>query len=161
MKRWHLPTAVPRAEPPNTTGSMDSAFWARAHGGATHLPLALILCSVAVDGLGWVLPKHPRARDLHTAGYWMMLIGAAGTFAAVGSGLAMTHGSLLGHGAVRTHHLFVWPAFALSVGLAAWRALVRESAPRPIFGAYVTVAALTAGLMLAAGYTGGEMLLGA
>jgi uncharacterized membrane protein len=139
---------------------MDSEFWARAHGGATHLPLALIVGSVAMDGLGWVWPQHPRARDLHAAGYWMMLLGALGAVAAVWSGLVMTHGALLGGGALRMHHLFVWPAFAMSIALATWRALVRDRAPRSVFGWYLGLAIITSALILGAGYWGGELLLG-
>jgi hypothetical protein len=55
----------------------------------------------------------------------------------------------------------VWRPSGFAVGCAAGGAVVRARPPRSIFGAYVFVAALTAGLVLAAGYTGGDMLLGA
>ena len=54
-------------------------------------------------------------RDLHAAGYWTMIGSALGSVPAVFSGLLMTKGSVLGHGALRMHHLFVWPAFALII----------------------------------------------
>jgi hypothetical protein len=58
-----------------------------------------------------------------------------GTVPAVVSGLAMTKGVMLGHDALRYHHLFAWPAFALIIGIAAWRSLGGGSAnERPPLG---------------------------
>ena len=58
-----------------------------------------------------------------------------GSVPAVVSGLLMTKGSLLGHGALRMHHLFVWPAFALLVGLAVWRVSAgARGGPMPLAG---------------------------
>ena len=58
----------------------------------------------------------------------------------------------------RDLHDFVWPAFGLMVGLATWRLVVRNDAARPAFGVYLACAALTAVLMAAAGYFGGELM---
>ena len=102
---------------------MDTTLWTKVHGATTHFPLALALGSGALDAAGFVLAGRPVARELHAAGYWMMLLGALGSGPAVFSGLSMTKGSVLGHGALRMHHLFVWPAFALLVALATWRVL--------------------------------------
>jgi uncharacterized membrane protein len=138
---------------------MEPALWAKAHGASTHFPLALALCSGALDTAGFALARRPVMRDLHAAGYWTMLGAAAGAFPAVFSGLLMTKGSVLGHGALRLHHLFVWPAFALIVALAVWRALAGRRAPRRVFAGYLLGVCLAAGLMLAAGYWGGEMMI--
>src|SRR5438132_3453561 len=97
---------------------LDPNLWAKMHGAATHFPFALTLCSGACDATGLALAGRPVVRGLHSAGYWTMLCGAAGSVPAVFSGLLMTRGSLLGHGALRMHHLFVWPAFALVMALA-------------------------------------------
>jgi mono/diheme cytochrome c family protein len=66
---------------------------------------------------------------------------------------------VLGHEAELFHHLFVWPAFALLVGLGAWRALVGDKASPRGFAIYLAVLFLTAGLMAGAGYWGGELIL--
>jgi hypothetical protein len=138
---------------------MDSALWAKAHGATTHFPLALALCSGAIDGLGFALAGRPIVRDLHATGYWTMLGGAVGSVPAVFSGLLMTKGTVLGHGALRLHHLFVWPAFALILALATWRVLVGRRATRGLFAVYLGGVGVAAGLMLAAGYWGGEMMI--
>ena len=45
------------------------------------------------------------------------------------------------------------------IALAVWRLVVRGEASRPALGVYLLFAALTATLMSAAGYWGGEMLI--
>lgn len=139
---------------------MDPAIWAQAHGATVHFPLALALGSGALDAAAFALGARPFSRDLHAAGYWMMVVGALGSVPAVVSGLLMTKGSLLGHGALRLHHLFVWPAFALLVALATWRVCTgQQRATRRMFAAYLVVVGLAAGLISAAGYWGGEMMI--
>ncbi len=101
---------------------MDPMLWAKVHGATTHFPFALVLCSAGCDLAGFVFAGRPAERDLHAAGYWTLLAGALGSVPAIFSGLVMTRGSVLGHGALRWHHLFVWPAFALLIALAVWRA---------------------------------------
>jgi uncharacterized membrane protein len=139
---------------------MDSNLWAKAHGATTHFPLALALCSAACDAAGFALAPKPIAGDLRAAGYWTMILGALGTVPAVASGLLMTKGTVLGHDSLRLHHLFVWPAFALLVALGTWRALQGRSAtPRGVFAGYLILACMAAGLMSAAAYWGGEMMI--
>jgi hypothetical protein len=77
---------------------MDPAYWAKAHGAATHFPFALTLVSGVLDVAGFALAGRPVVRDLHAAGYWTIVLGAIGAVPAVVSGLLMTRGSLLGHG---------------------------------------------------------------
>jgi uncharacterized membrane protein len=138
---------------------MDVTIWAKVHGAAVHFPIALVLCSWALDASGLLFPGLAARRGLHAASYWTLLGGALGTVPAVVSGLVMTRGVVLGHDALRLHHLFAWPAFALIVGLAAWRSLAPEFATRRAIGAYLGVASLAGILVSAAGYWGGEMLL--
>ena len=138
---------------------MDPSYWAKAHGAATHFPFALTLVSGALDAAGFALAGRPVVRDLHAAGYWTIVLGAIGTVPAVATGLLMTRGSVLGHGALRLHHLCVWPAFALLVALAAWRVSAGRRSTRPALGGYLLVVVLAAGLMSAAGYWGGEMMV--
>jgi uncharacterized membrane protein len=138
---------------------MDPTIWAKAHGATTHFPLALALCSVACDAAGLALARKPVGGDLRAAGYWTMILGAIGTVPAVLSGLLMTKGSVLGHGALRLHHLFVWPAFALLIALGTWRALQGRDVNQRSLAGYLILAAVAAGLMPAAAYWGGEMMI--
>jgi uncharacterized membrane protein len=140
--------------------SIDPVIWPRLHGATTHFPVALTMVAVFCDGLGWMLPgSSPHKAKLLGAGYYVIILGALGTFPAVLSGLFMTKGEVLGHDALLYHHLLVWPSFALLVGLGAWRAMVGESYSPRGFGIYVCVLLLAAGLMAGAGYWGGELIL--
>lgn len=157
---------------------MDNKLWANLHGGSTHFPIALMIASVLFDALAYVArdshKQGPQAvgvrrlwgalaslvdkRDLHMAGFYTLLLGALATFVATLSGLLISAWTFFGQGTLAKHHDFVWPAFGLMVGLAVWRLVVREEAARPAFGVYLLAAAVTAGLMAAAGYYGGELL---
>lgn len=138
---------------------MEPTIWAKAHGATTHFPLALALSSVVFDAAGFALARKPIGNDLRAAGYWTMICGAMGTVPAVLSGLLMTKGTVMGHDALRLHHLFVWPAFALLVALGTWRLIQgRQASPRALVP-YLALAALAAGLMTTAAYWGGEMMI--
>jgi len=138
---------------------MDPTIWAKAHGATTHFPLALALSSVAFDTAGFALARKPIGNDLRAAGYWTMIAGAAGTMPAVLSGLLMTKGIVMGHDALRLHHMFVWPAFVLLVALGTWRLVQgRHASPRGL-AAYLVLAGLAAGLMAVGAYWGGEMMI--
>src|SRR5580765_7564171 len=100
---------------------MNNAFWARMHGGATHFPFALLMVSVVFDHAGFWWPSGLRRREFHAIGFYSLLLAAAASPFAVLSGLALSKGIILGSGALRLHHLFIWPAFGLLVGLAVWR----------------------------------------
>jgi len=139
---------------------IDPSLWPKLHGASVHFPLALAMAAALFDGLGVAWPKSSaRKAQLHAAGYFTIILGALGTFPAVLSGLFMTKGEVLGHDALLFHHLFVWPAFAMLVGLGVWRAYVGEEASPRSFAVYVVVQFLTAGLMAGAGYWGGELIL--
>ncbi len=133
-------------------------LWANLHGGSTHFPIGMMIASVLFDALAYFTSREPYKRDLHAAGFYTLLLGAAGCFAAVLSGLAISAWKFFGAGILAEHHDFVWPAFGLMIGLAVWRLVVRGEATRPAFGIYLVFAALAAVLMSAAGYFGGELL---
>jgi uncharacterized membrane protein len=139
---------------------MNSENWAKMHGATVHFPIALILCSGALDALGFFFPGLAIRKNLHAAGYWTIVLGALGTVPAVVSGLVMSRGVLLGHDAMRYHHLFVWPAFALIVGLAVWRFIAGDFAGSKPPAPYIATVGLAAALIMGAGYWGGEMMLG-
>jgi uncharacterized membrane protein len=139
---------------------MSNEMWAKMHGATVHFPIALILCSGVLDASGSFLPSLPMRRGLHAAGYWTIVLGALGTVPAVVSGLVMSKGVMLGHDAMRFHHLFVWPAFALIVGLAIWRARAGDFDANKAPISYLATVGLASMLILGAGYWGGEMMLG-
>jgi uncharacterized membrane protein len=140
--------------------TIDPALWPRLHGASTHFPVALAMAAALFDTLSALCPApSPRKAQLRAAGTFTIILGALGTFPAVLSGLFMTKGNVLGHDALLYHHLFVWPAFALLIGLAVWRAIAgADPAPRA-FRLYLSILLLTAALMAGAGYWGGELIL--
>jgi uncharacterized membrane protein len=64
-----------------------------------------------------------------------------------------------GRGELGWHHRFIWPAFGLLVALAVWRLIVKDQMSRTGFYLYLFLMFLTSGLMAAAGYFGGELLI--
>ena len=132
-------------------------FWGNIHGGSTHFPIALLFSSFVFDAAGFTLYRKTWSRDLHIAAFYALLLGALASFAAVLSGLIISGWQFYGGGKLAKHHLFVWPAFGLLVALAVWRIVVRDTASRPATAAYLVAALLATGLMLAAGYWGGEL----
>jgi uncharacterized membrane protein len=138
---------------------MESVSWARLHGAAVHFPIALSLVSGVLDAIGFGFAARPVARELHRGGCCAMWAAAGGAAAAVVSGLIMTRGDMLGHGLMRWHHLYAWPAFGLLVGLAVWRGVAGVEPSRRAMGCYLIGAMLAAGLVAAAGYWGGELLM--
>jgi len=138
---------------------MSPTFWRQIHGGSTHLPIVLLLASAVFDFVAWRVRDEVLRCGLHTAGFGSAVVGMLGGMGAVIAGLAMTHGRMLGGGYEKTHHLFVWPALALSVVLVGWRLLKGGRTPRRGLGAYLTGMAAASMLMLGAGYSGGEILL--
>jgi len=138
---------------------MDPFLWQRLHGSSTHLPIVLLPLSVLLDlvalrARGTALAPGFRLAALGTAA--ISLLGAAG---AVVAGLMMTRGELLGSGAEKMHHIFVWPAFFLSGALVIVRLSLRNRLPQRAFALYLGGMTLASCLMLGAGYWGGELLL--
>ena len=93
------------------------------------------------------------------AGFYTLLLGALGSIGAVLSGLVISRWQLWGRGNLAHHHTFLWPAFGLLTGLAVWRLVVGNRASNRAFRIYLGIALITAALMGAAGYWGGELLL--
>jgi len=139
---------------------MNSLFWERAHGGLTHFPIALIFAAAFFDALAFFGRLPTKQRDFKAVGYWLVILGALGSLGAVFSGLVLSKWTIGGTGAVLRHHLFVWPAFALIVGLAMWRFLVGDNPSRRAFAMYLATMFVGCALIGAAGFFGGEMLLG-
>jgi len=139
---------------------MNSLFWERAHGGLTHFPIALIFVATLFDILSLIRDRAGKGRDFSAIGYWLVILAALGAVAAVFSGLGLSKWKIMGTGLMRLHHLFVWPAFALILALTAWRVAVRNEFSRRAFTSYLITACCACALIGAAGFVGGEMLLG-
>jgi len=141
---------------------MDNSLWVKMHGGTTHFPIALVMASMAFDLAGSLIPDNPdksRRAGLQAAGFYTLVLGALGSLGAVVSGLVISHGQLWGRGNLARHHTFLWPAFALLIALAVWRLVVGKHASDNAFKVYLAASVVTGGLMSAAGYWGGELLL--
>jgi mono/diheme cytochrome c family protein len=138
---------------------MDPLFWERAHGGLTHFPIALIFVATFFDVVSFFRDRSGRGRAFNAVGYWLLILAGIGAVAAVISGLALSKWTVIGTGLVRLHHLFVWPAFVLIVGLVLWRVAARNKFSRGAFVSYLIAASAACALIGGAGFVGGEMLL--
>jgi len=139
---------------------MNQPFWARIHGGATHFPIALLMVSVVFDHAGCWWREELRRREFRAFGFYSLLIAAAAAPFAVISGIGLSKGILLGSGLLALHHYFIWPAFGLLIGLAAWRLVIRERASPRARRCYLALATLALGAMMSAAFWGGEMSIG-
>src|SRR5438552_13644465 len=139
---------------------MDNSLWVKMHGGTTHFPIALVMASTLFDLAGFLVAANPeKSHGFRAAGFYTLMLGAVGSFGAVLSGLVISHGELWGHGNLARHHTFLWPAFGLFLALAVWRLVVGNRASQRAFKIYLAASVVTSGLMSAAGYWGGELLL--
>ncbi len=136
---------------------MDPGFWAEAHGAIVHFPIALTFFAALCDTVALPLWSRPVAGQLRTASGIALGCSALGGIGAAVSGLLMTRGDLLGHGALRLHHLFAWPALGLLVAAAAWRVLRWNSGTRGQHVVYLVVLFTLTGLVAAAGRWGGQL----
>src|SRR3954452_20726183 len=137
----------------------DQTFWLRMHGGATHFPIVLLFMSVLLDLLAIYWPDDGARRGLHAARALLAAIAVIGSVGAVISGLVISHWRTMGTGSLLRHHVFVWPAFSISIALVVWRLLMRDLASSRAFGIYICGMALASLLTFAAGYWCGEMAL--
>ena len=133
--------------------------WDKLHGAMTHFPIALLLFSTGCDFVSVMLKKLPFARELRSVSFYALAVAALASLGAVISGIALSKGDLWGRGDFGLHHRFVWPAFGLLVALAVWRLVVREAMSRFGLCLYLCLMLLASGLVAAAGYFGGELLL--
>jgi uncharacterized membrane protein len=141
---------------------MDNSLWVKMHGGTTHFPIALVMASVLFDLVGLLAPDNAdksRRSGFRAAGFYTLILGALGSLGAVLSGLVISHGQLWGRGNLARHHTYLWPAFGLLMALAVWRLVVGNHASSRGLRIYLAVSMVTAALMSAAGYWGGELLL--
>lgn len=139
---------------------MSSAFLIRLHGAATHFPIAFIFGATLFDSIGFFLRDSSKRHNFQLAGYWLLILGGVGSVAAVFSGLAVSKWNPRGTELLLQHHLFIWPAFALIIGLTTWRIVVVDNPSRRAFPVYLSILAITCALIAGAGWSGGELLIG-
>jgi uncharacterized membrane protein len=133
--------------------------WDKLHGATTHFPIALLLFSTVCDFVSVIFKKLTFARELRLVSFYGLAFAALTSVGAVVTGIALTKGDLWGRGYFAWHHRFVWPAFGLLVALAVWRLVVRDAMSRTGLWLYLVLMFLASGLVAAAGYFGGELLL--
>jgi len=134
--------------------------WDKLHGAMTHFPIALLLFSTGCDLVSVMFKKLPFSRELRIISFYSLAVAALASLGAVISGIALTKGDMWGRGDLGWHHRFVWPAFGLLVALAVWRLVVRNAMSRYGLCLYLILMLLASGFVAAAGYFGGELLLG-
>lgn len=137
---------------------MAAIPWTKLHGASTHFPIVLTFAAFLCDFSSVVLWPRPIARGSQVAGLCAIVFAAAGSMAAVFSGLFLTRGEFWGAADLGRHHRYVWPALALIVGAATWRWSVRNGLTRPSYAAYLAVVLASLVLVGLAGNSGGEML---
>ena len=137
----------------------DQGFWLRVHGGATHFPIVLLFVSALLDGFALCWPDKRARHGFHSAASLLAYVGVIASFGAVISGLVISRWRTMGTGSLLRHHVFVWPAFALSIALVVWRLLRGDRSSVRGFVIYVGGMAIASALMFAAGYWGGEMVV--
>jgi uncharacterized membrane protein len=138
--------------------TIEPSIWSELHGASTHFPIALMLVSAFCDGASLVCLDANWQRALRSTAAVTITLGALGSYAAVFTGLIMTKWQFWGTGTLLHHHQFVWPAFALMVGLATWRVVKPLPVSRRPALAYLVLMFLAAALMSGAGYWGGQVL---
>jgi uncharacterized membrane protein len=138
--------------------NIDPILWSHLHGAAAHFPVALMAVSAGCDAASLLPVEAGRQRALRSTASVCLVLGALVSYAAVASGLIMARWQVWGHGTLLRHHLFVWPAFVLMTGLAAWRIFRRLSQPARPTALQLALTVLGAVLMSGAGYWGGEVL---
>jgi uncharacterized membrane protein len=123
----------------------------------THFPIALLLFSTACDFDSVTFKRF--ARGLRLVSFYGLAVGALASLGAVISRIAITGGDLWGRGGLGRHHRFVRLAFGLLLALAVWRLVVRDAMSRTGLCLHLILMLLASGLVAAAGYFGGELLL--
>ena len=133
--------------------------WDQFHGAMTHFPIALLLFCTACDFGATAFKRLPFARELRVVSFYGLLVAALASVGVVASGVALTKGDLWGRGDFGWHRRFAWSAFGLLVALAVWRLVVRNAMSSTGRCLYLIGMVVASGLVAAAGYFGGELLL--
>jgi len=131
--------------------------WPRLHAALNDLPAALLLVAVIFE----VLAAVAKRASLRTAGYWTMIVGAAGGVLAVLSGLEaedhIAHGDAV-HQAMERHETLAFVTLGVFAVVALWR-IFREKRMGPgerNLALLVSIAGV--GALLATSVLGGKLV---
>lgn len=120
----------------------------------------LMLISAVFDGLGSVIRSDRLREQFHATGLFTLIAATLGAFPAVLSGLVLARWDIGGTGLLFWHDVFIWPSFALLLGLSVWRLIVRSRRSSAGLLVYLAFAVLAGLLVSATGFWGGEILFG-
>ena len=122
-------------------------FWntsAELHAALNDLPVVLLLVSIVFDVVGGAIKRD----SLKQAGFWTLVVGAAGVILALVSGLraedSIEHGGSV-HLVIERHETLAIVTTVLFVGLALWRIVRHRSMTaneRPVYLMIGTVGVL-------------------
>ena len=131
--------------------------WPRLHAALNDLPAALLLVAVIFD----VLAAVTKRASLRTAGYWTMIVGAAGGALAVLSGLEaedhIAHGDAV-HQVMERHETLAFVTLGVFAVVGLWR-ILREKRMGPgerSLALLVSIAGV--GALLATSVLGGKLV---
>ena len=124
--------------------------WDQLHGAMAQFPIALLPCSVACEFGAIGFKRRPWARELRTAGFYGLTLAAVASLGAATSGIALSGGEPWGRGVLLWQHRLAWPAFVLLVVWAVWRQLRREATPPTGWRLFLSLTALSSGLVAVA-----------
>lgn len=127
------------------------------HPVVVHFPIALLMAGVLLELIGWI----GRRESAKQAAVWVLVLGALGGLAAIGSGL-MAKAEALEEGAPRmpinTHHLYGSVAVTLFVLLALVRLALKRRMGVGVLVVYLLAAIAGVALVAYTGYTGGRLV---
>jgi len=128
------------------------------HPAIVHFPLALIVTAAAALSAARLLRTRRHAETLAIVGTWTLVLGAAGVFFALGSGLAAVIDLHVGgpaHEAISAHVKSAMLSAVLVVLAAVWRGAGVEQSARPSWGFLLVMWIATSSLVVT-GYRGGR-----
>lgn len=131
------------------------------HPAVVHLPIALVLLSVAADLSARLSKSERRRAAFRTVGYWSLMAGLAGAGLAIAAGYLDLHRAALNATTlsfVQLHLTIGWILALCLVVLSAWRWLIWHRGQMTINTAYLAGALLVLGITLFQGWYGGEMV---
>jgi uncharacterized membrane protein len=131
------------------------------HPAVVHLPIALVLLSVAADLSARLVKVESRRAAFRTVGFWSLLAGLAGGALAIAAGYLDLHRAALSPETVpfvKLHMTIGWVLVACLVLLAAWRWLIWHRGQMTISTGYLVGAFLVLGITLFQGWYGGELV---
>lgn len=131
------------------------------HPAVVHLPIALVLLSVAADLCARLVKSEARRAAFRSVGFWSLLAGLGGGALAIAAGYIDWHRAALNpetSSFVELHMTVGWVFAGCLCILFAWRWLIWHRGQMTINTSYLAGAILVLGITLFQGWYGGEMV---